>query len=295
MKVLNSMVPYNLFGLEGQDYESAKVVVLPVPYDSTSTYKVGSREGPRAIIEASRPMELYNEELDEVTADRVGVFTLEELAPDFSSPEGTVNRIAKEVGLILEDKKLPILLGGEHTIAIGGVGAVSKKYKDFSVLHIDAHADSRDELYGSKYCHACVMARIREICKSCYSIGVRSIDRESASRYGGQILYMKDMRSMETKKIVDKILKNTKENLYITLDLDVLDTSEMPATGTPEPGGMHYDQLLDILKGVLRERRLVGADFNELNPIPGMAAPNVLVAKLIYNVIGYAFGGQSPR
>jgi agmatinase len=289
MKILNSMPPYNLFGLEEQDYDSAKVVVLPVPYDSTSTYKVGSREGPRAMIEASRSMELYNEELGEVTSDKVGIFTLEELAPDFSGPEETVNRIAKEVGLILDDKKLPILLGGEHTIAIGGVRAISKKYKDFSVLHMDAHADSRDEFFGTKYCHACVMARIRETCKSCYSVGIRSIDKESAKRHGKEMLYMKDMREMSTKKIIDKILKNTGENLYVTIDLDVLDTGEMPATGTPEPGGMRYDQLLAILKGVLKERRLVGADINELNPIPGMVAPNVLAAKLVYNIIGFAF------
>ncbi len=289
MKILNAMPPYNLFGLEEQDYDSAKVVVLPIPYDSTSTYKAGSREGPRAIIEASRSMELYNEELGEVTSDKVGIFTLEELAPDFNSPEGTVNRIAKEVGLILDDKKLPVLLGGEHTIAVGGVRAISKKYREFSVLHMDAHADSRDEFFSTKYCHACVMARIRETCGSCYSVGIRSIDKESAKRHANEMLYMKDMKNMDTKKIVDKILKNTKENLYITIDLDVLDTGEMPATGTPEPGGMRYDQLLAVLKGVLKERKLVGADINELNPIPGMVAPNVLAAKLVYNIIGYAF------
>ena len=170
MKILNSMPEYNLFGLEQQDYDTAKVVVLPVPYDSTSTYKVGSREGPRAIIEASRHMELYNEELDEVTSDKAGIFTLEELAPDFNSPEGMVNRIAKEVSLILDDKKMPILLGGEHTIAVGAVKAFAKQRKDFTVLHFDAHADSRDEFFSTKYCHACVMARIREMCSSCYSI-----------------------------------------------------------------------------------------------------------------------------
>lgn len=288
MKVLNSTAPYTLFGLEEQSYETAKVVVLPVPYDSTSTYKVGSREGPRAIIEASRNIEHYSEELDEVISDKVGIFTLEELAPDFNSPEGTVNRIAKEVGLILDDSKIPLLLGGEHTIAVGAVKAVAKKYKDFSVLHFDAHADSRDELFSTKYCHACVMARIREMCKSCYSVGVRSIDKDSAGRYEKSILYMKDMKQMDTKEIVSTILKNTKENLYVTIDLDVLDSSEMPSTGTPEPGGMRYDQLKEILKGVLAKRKLIGMDFNELNPIPGIAAPNFLAAKLIYNTIGYA-------
>jgi agmatinase len=278
-----------MFGLEEQDYDTAKVVILPVPYDSTSTYKVGSREGPRAMIEASRNMELYSEELDEIISDNVGIYTLEELAPDFNSPEGMINRIAKEVSLILDDKKVPFLIGGEHTIAVGAVKALAKKSKDFSVLHIDAHADSRDEFFSTKYCHACVMARIREMCPSCYSIGVRSIDKDSAEKYEKSILYMKEMRKMKIEKIVEMILKNTKKNLYITLDLDVLDTGEMPSTGTPEPGGMHYDDLMEILKGVLEKRTLIGADFNELNPIPGMVAPNCLAAKLVYNTIGYAF------
>ncbi len=289
MRILNATLPYNLFGLEDQDYKTAKVAVLPVPYDSTSSYRVGSREGPHAIIAASRTMELYSEEFDETISDKVGIFTLEELAPDFNSPEGMINRIAKEVGLLLEDKKVPLLLGGEHTIAVGAVKAIAKRYKDFSVLHFDAHADSRDEFNSTKYSHACVMARIREMCKSCFSVGVRSIDKESAHRYEKSILYMKDMQKMQTKAIVDLILKNTKDNLYITVDLDVLDSSEMPATGTPEPGGIRYDQLREILKGVLARRNLIGIDFNELNPIPGVVAPDFLAAKLAYMTIGYAF------
>ena len=188
VRVLNSMPDYNLFGLEGQDYKKAKIVVLPVPYDSTSTYKVGSREGPRALIEASRNIELYSEELDRDISG-VGIYTLEELAPHFNSPKEMVDRIEGEVSLILDDKKLPLLIGGEHTIAVGAVAAVAKRFKDFSVLHFDAHADSRDELYGTRYCHACVMARIREMCKSCYSVGVRSIDADSAKKYK-DILYI---------------------------------------------------------------------------------------------------------
>ena len=289
MAVLNTNTPYNLFGLEGQEYSTARVAVLPVPYDSTSSYRVGSREGPRAIIEASRAMELYSEEFDSVIADEIGIFTLDELAPDLNSPLGMINRIAKEVSVILEDGKMPLLLGGEHTIAVGAVKAIAEKYKDFSVLHLDAHADSYDEFMSTKYSHACVMARIREMCKSCFSVGVRSINKESAHRYEKGILYMKEMQKMTTKQIVDAVLKSTKKNLYITVDLDVLDPSEMPSTGTPEPDGMKYGQLRDVLRGVLKERKLIGIDFNELNPIPGMVAPNFLAAKLIYNTLGYAF------
>ena len=289
MAVLNTNTPYNLFGLEGQEYSTARVAVLPVPYDSTSSYRVGSREGPRAIIEASRAMELYSEEFDSVIADEIGIFTLDELAPDLNSPLGMINRIAKEVSVILEDGKMPLLLGGEHTIAVGAVKAIAEKYKDFSVLHLDAHADSYDEFMSTKYSHACVMARIREMCKSCFSVGVRSINKDGAHKHEKGILYMKDMQKMTTKQIVDAVLKSTKKNLYITVDLDVLDPSEMPSTGTPEPDGMKYGQLRDVLRGVLKERKLIGIDFNELNPIPGMVAPNFLAAKLIYNTLGYAF------
>ncbi len=287
MRILNAMSPYNLFGIEEQNYDTAKVAVLPVPHDSTSTYKVGSREGPHAIIEASRQVEFYNEELSR-DISKIGIFTLDELAPNFDSPKKMVDSIAREVSLILEDSKLPLLIGGEHTIAVGAVQAVSKKYKDFSVLHFDAHSDSRDEYFGTKYCHACIMARIREMCKSCYSVGVRSTTEETAKKYASSTLYMKDMRSMTAKQIVEKILKNTKKNIYITIDLDVLDPSEMPSTGTPEPGGMHYNELKEVLKGVLEERDLIGIDFNELCPIPGLTAPNFLAAKLIYATLGYA-------
>ena len=288
MRILNSMPPYNLFGLEEQNYDSAKVVVLPIPYDSTSTYKVGSREGPRAVIEASRSMELYSEELDREISE-IGIFTLDELYPDFNSPEGTVNRIAKEVSLILEDGKMPLLLGGEHTIAIGGIKAAKGKHKEFSVLHFDAHADSRDEYFSSKFCHACVMARAREMCDSCFSVGVRSIDKTSAHEHEKSILYMKDMRKLDANGIADLILRNTGKNIYLTVDLDVLDPSEMPSTGTPEPGGMGFDCLREVLKLVLAKRNLIGADFSELCPIPGMVAPNFLAAKLIYLTLGYAF------
>ncbi len=282
------MPPYNLFGLEEQSYDKAKVIVIPVPYDSTSMYKVGSREGPHAIIEASRPMELYSEELGRRISD-IGIYTTEELAPDFDSPKGMVDRIAKEVSLILEDSKVPLLIGGEHTIAIGAVKAISQKYKDFSVLHFDAHADSYDEFHNSKYCHACVMARIREMCKSCYSVGVRSIDEKSAKAHSKDVLYMKEARKLTPKQIAGTILKNMRKNIYVTIDLDVLDTGEMPSTGTPEPGGFRYNEMKEILENVLGERNLIGLDVNELCPVPGMVAPNFLAAKLIYQTLGYAF------
>ncbi len=294
MPVLHQMPPYNLFGVFDPDYESAKVVVLPIPYDSTTTYKSGARDGPHAIIDASRNLEFFNEEIgDDVT--KIGIFTLEELEPSFKSPDETINRIEKEVSLILEAGKMPLLLGGEHSIAMGSIRAEGKKYgKDgFSVIHFDAHSDSRDEYMGSKYCHACVMARARESCSSCISVGVRSTDEEGFKKYRNETIYRKDMHGRKAEDIADEIIKKTKNKVYITIDLDVLDPSILPSTGTPEPDGLSFHELASILKNILTKKELIGADFNELSPIGGIVAPNFLVAKLILLTLGYAFASKA--
>ncbi|MGC8478953.1 MAG: agmatinase [Candidatus Micrarchaeia archaeon] len=296
MHVLNAMPPYNMFGLEEQDYESAKIAVLPVPYDSTASFKSGSREGPRAIVEASRNIELYSEEFGE-DISKLGIYTLEELAPDFGSPEGMVNRISKEIDILLEDSKFPIMLGGEHTISIGAVKILSNKFgKDsFSVVHFDAHSDSRNEFMGAKVCHACVMARIRELCSSAISIGVRSIDKESMENYGKDIIFMSDIRAQGVKKVLERVIKSSREKVYISVDLDVLDPSEMPSTGTPEPDGLRFRELADMIKEIAKSKEIIGMDFVELMPIAGLEAPNYLAAKLIYLSIGSAFFGKRVK
>lgn len=281
------MPPYNLFGLESQDYVSAKVVVLPVPYDSTASYKAGAREGPHAIIQASRNIELYSEELG-TDISKIGIYTLDELEPDVNSAEGMVNRIEKEVSILLNDSKIPLLLGGDHSISIGAFRAVGKAEKNFSILHFDAHSDSREEYMGSRYSHACVAARARELSKNCYSVGVRSIDEDSANIYRKEILYMADMKKLGIQKTADTIVRNTLKNVYLTIDLDVLDPSIMPSTGTPEPDGMDFGTLTGILKAVLGKKKLLGMDMTELCPIPGMAAPDYTAAKLAYLTLGYA-------
>lgn len=287
MKILNSLPPYNLFGLEEQDYKKAKVVAVPVPYDSTTTYKAGTRDGPRAFIEASRNIELYNEEIG-ADISKIGIYTTDEIAPDFSSPQNMVKRIEKEITPILNDKKIPLLIGGEHTISLGSLSAITKSKKNITFLHFDAHSDSRDELFGSKYCHACVVARAKEMCNT-FSVGIRSIDEESAKK-SKDILYMKDLHQMDTREIIVSILKRTQSEIYLSIDLDVLDSSEMPSVGTPEPDGLHFHQLKEIIKGVVSKRKVVGLDFVELNPISGFYAPNYLAAKLVYLTLGYSFG-----
>lgn len=289
MKILNAMPPYNLFGLEDQDYKGAKIVAVPVPYDSTTSFHAGARNGPQAIIEASRYLELYSEELGADISRKAKVFTTEELAPDYSSPESMVKRIAKEVAIICGDSKVPLLLGGEHTVSLGAISALSSMHKDFSVLHFDAHSDSRQEFMGTRYSHVCVMARARELCKSCYSVGVRSIDEESARRYK-DILYRKDMHGKSVSQLSALIARNTKKNVYLSIDLDVLDPSEMPSVGTPEPDGLSYYELKELLASVLKGKNVLGMDFVELAPIPGFVAPDYLAAKLIYLTVGLLRG-----
>lgn len=293
MKLLHALPPYNLFGIEEQDYGSAKVVALPVPYDSTVSYGTGTRHGPHAIIEASRSMELYSEALG-WTPSSAGVYTTEELEPDMGSPERTVARIAREAELIISDGKMPLVLGGEHTVALGPMNALKKLGRKFSVLHFDAHSDSRDEFMGTKYSHACVMARARELADRCYSIGVRSISEEDAKdkSRSKDTLYMKDMQGMGADEIAKRACAGLGDDIYITIDLDVLDPAEMPSVGTPEPAGMRYAELTAIIGKVLERKKLLGFDITELSPIPGLAAPNYLAAKLAYHVIGCALKGQ---
>jgi len=277
--------PFNFLGLEGQTYKKSKVVVLPVPYSSTTYWKSGTKEGPRAIIEASRHIELYDHETKK-DPSKVGIFTLEELEPSKASPEETIARVKKVIFQIIKDGKFPVMLGGEHSLTNGAVQAFFKRYgRNFSVLHIDAHTDSRDEFEGTKWHHACVMRRVRELGISVTSVGIRSVSEEEANYFKKEkisnIFYAPDMPP-------DKIVATLKEKVYISFDIDGLDISIMPSTGTPEPGGIGWYDALGLLKQVGKERKIIGADIVELCPIPGIHAPDFLAAKLLYKIIGYA-------
>ncbi len=287
MGVLNQSPPYNLFGLES-DYKSARIAVLPVPYEGTVSYRPGTRYGPRAIIDASRNIELYSEEL-ELDVSRAGIYTLEEMLPNVDSPEKMITDVKKETEVILNDGKIPLILGGEHSISVGSISALADRGKDFSVIHFDAHSDSRDVFMGSKYSHACVMKRVADMSVDYMSVGVRSIDEEGY-KHKERILFRKEMHSIgDNGKIADLITKGTKDNVYLTFDFDVMDPSEMPSVGTPEPDGLLFYEICHILRTVLAQKNLIGLDFVELSPIPGFAAPDFVAAKLIYNIIGYAF------
>ena len=288
MEPLNTLPKYNLFGLDDVDYSKAKVVVLPVPYDSTVSYQPGTRNGPHAIISASRNLELYSYEVG-YDISKIGIYTTDELAPDMSSPENMISRIEKEVGLILNDKKMPLLLGGEHTITLGALKAFKDIGKDISILQLDAHSDSRDSLFGSKYMHATVMARAKELFSNIVQVGIRSIDEECAKKINSQQIFFADQVHEDIDSTIESIRDLTTENIYLTIDLDVLDPSIMPSVGTPEPNGLSFGELMKIIKEIAKEKKLTGLDIVELNPIPYLEAPNYTAAKLTYLTLGYFF------
>jgi agmatinase len=280
--------PHNFLSLplEFSEFESSKFVILPVPYEQTTTFKTGTKQGPQAIINASQEVETFDCELKQETF-KAGIHTLEEMEITMGGPEvmvGKIYQIAKE---LVDMNKRVVLLGGEHTISIGLVKALSKRHEKFSVLQLDAHADLRDSYQESKYSHACTMRRIGEIAPF-VSVGIRNLSLEEHEFVGkkkADLFFAKDL--MKNDRWVEQVLGKLFENVYLTIDLDFLDPSIMPSVGTPEPGGLLWNQALALLKKVAERKNIVSFDCVELCPIPGLVAPNFLAAKLVYKIIGY--------
>jgi len=264
----------------------AKFVVVPVPYDLTSTYQSGSRKGPAAIIEASTNMELYDEELKKETY-LAGIHTTLPVATDARGPKNMVSSVRKIISRIASLNKIPVMLGGEHSITFGAVQAVREKYPKLTVLQFDAHADLRDTYQGSPYSHACVARRISEICPLT-QVGIRSMSEEE-----GKFLPQSKVKSysadfvLQNKNWAETVCKNLNGDVFITIDLDVFDPSIMPATGTPEPGGLYWKDVLHLLKLISTSCNIRGFDVVELAPLPGIVAPDFMTAKLIYRLMGY--------
>jgi agmatinase len=279
----------NFGGIEKafSDFKKASFVVLPVPYDLTSTYQSGSRRGPSAILDASCNMELYDEELRRETY-RAGIHTLPFLEPDARGPREMIQKVEEGVTGIIRHGKIPVVLGGEHSISTGCVRALKKKHARLSVLHLDAHADMRDRYQGSPFSHACVARRILEICPVVH-VGIRSMSREEAlfiEKKGIRVFPPDDLR--ETPGWEKKVCENLTEDVYISVDLDVFDPSLMPATGTPEPGGLGWHDVISLVREAAGAGRIRGFDIVELSPVPGLVAPEFLAAKLAYRMMGYA-------
>ncbi|MBF6599642.1 MAG: agmatinase [Dehalococcoidia bacterium] len=281
--------PPNFGSLDDDDaaFDHARVVVLPVPYDSTVTARAGTRDGPRAIIEASTDMELYDVGLGSEPY-RHGIHTLPELAPHTGSPEAMIDRIEEVTGELIDAGKFVVTLGGEHTVAVGAVRAHAKRHPGMSVLAFDAHSDLRDEYLGSKYNHACTLRRALEVAPVT-QLGLRSASAEDAALIRDERLAFFSpaaYRAAGAQAVVDRL----GDDVYITVDLDCFDPSEMAAVGTPEPGGLHWDEVSDLLVAVTRTKRVCGFDLTELSPSLGPRSCAQLAAKLAYRLIGLALG-----
>ncbi len=267
------------------DEKKSPIVILPVPYDGTSTWIKGADKGPAAILEASANMELYDIET-ESEVFRQGIFTARPVK-EKKSPERMAAAVKADVKKFLENGKFVVTLGGEHSVSIGAIQAYAEKFTDFCVLQFDAHSDMRDSYEGSKFNHACVMARAKEVAPV-VQVGIRSMDAEERPNIDPHRVFFPEVNRMD-KSWQDRVLSALKPNVYITIDLDVFDPSIMPSTGTPEPGGMGWYEVLDLVSKVNDKFNIVGFDVVELCPNSHDKAPDFLAAKLIYKILSYRF------
>jgi agmatinase len=268
-----------------RDPAKAKVVIIPVPYDKTSTWGKGADKGPAAILEASATVENYDIESDSEPY-KVGIFT-DKPVKENRTPEQMVAAVEKRIGGHLAKGRFPIVLGGEHSVSIGAIRSAARKYKKLTVLQLDAHTDLRQEYHGSKYNHACAMARARELCPI-VQVGIRSMD-------AGEKRYLDRTRTFFAEEIcgknewMDTVVELLEGDVYITIDLDVFDPSEMASTGTPEPGGLGWYEVLELMRMVFHGSNVVGFDVVEMCPNRTNKGPDFLAAKLVYKLISYKF------
>ena len=288
--------PFSFLSLDlvKNSYDSSAIAVLPVPYDGTASYKTGARDGPEAIISASKELEEYDVEL-ECEPCKVGIYTAPFVEPNMGSPEAMVERVEKSVGPLVRDGKLVSMLGGDHSITIGAVRAFSSIHPDLSVLYLDAHADLRHEYMGTLWGHASTARRVSEICPLVLA-GVRSMSIEEANFITTSNVKYFPWLAEQSGLLVNDLLEALKSPIYISIDLDVLDPALMASVGTPVPGGMPWHYLLTLLRRVAEVHRIVGFDVVELSPREGPAACSFTAASLAYKLMGYCtvFGAKLP-
>ena len=260
-------------------YKAAKFVVVPVPYDGTSTWGKGANKGPAAIIDASSNMELYDIDTGSEPYKK-GIFT-DKPVSEKSSPKKMSKEVEKRVSDHLKNNKTTVLLGGEHSVSIGAIRAHAKKQK-ISVLQLDAHSDMRDTYLGSSHNHACIMARAKEVAQV-VQVGIRSMDT-SEKIDEKRVFFAKDIHGK--KDWIKKAISLLTDKIYLTIDLDVFDPSVLPSTGTPEPGGLTWYEVLDFIKEVAKTKKIVGFDIVELAPNKNEKSSDFAAAKLIYQIMG---------
>lgn len=272
----------------------SRVVVLPVPFERTTSYVPGTRNAPRAILEASTQIELWDEEL-QVDVHSVGIHTLPQMELPFEDVPSAQKEIDRVADAIFEQRKFLLALGGEHAITVPIVAAAARRYSGLSVLQIDAHADLRESYLGSRFSHACVMRRLLDGFdpRHLTQVAIRNVSQEEAEvaeRLGTRIFY--DVSLRQDPNWSDRVVDSLSDPVYITFDCDSLDPAIMPAVGTPVPGGLSWYEALRLLRTVFERRNVIGCDIVELCPIPGIIAPDFLCAKLAYKLLTYRFASE---
>lgn len=285
------MISFGDFPEGFKQYDVAGIVIVPVPYDMTSTWMKGSDKGPKALLEASRQLEWYDIETN-TEVFRQGIFTANPVNLK-SPPETAIREIQKRIKPFADHNKFLVILGGEHSISLAPVITLKEKFPDMSVLQLDAHADLRPAYEGSSYNHACVMARIKQHCPI-VQVGIRSMDKEE-KKYTerSRIYYAEEIYNQSN--WMDDAIQQLSEDVYVTIDLDVLDPAIMPSTGTPEPGGLYWYQLLKFLKKVARSKNIAGFDVVELCPQKSNKSPDFIAAKLVYKLLSYIFQDKNNK
>lgn len=267
------------------NYSESEIIIVPVPYDETSTWMRGADKGPEAILEASVNLEFYDIETSS-EAHLKGINTLDPVLQK-ETPEKLVEDVRFSVSSLLAEKKFPVVIGGNHTVSIGSIKAFSEFYKDITILQLDAHADLRQVYEGSEFNHACAMARAREFAPV-VQVGIRSMSADELPYAEKDRIFFAHELYYD-KKLYNKAINLLTENVYITIDLDVFDPSLIPSTGTPEPGGPDYIELIHFLRDVINSRNVVGFDVVELCPSDTNKAPDFIAAKIIYQLLSYRF------
>ncbi|WP_291967782.1 agmatinase [Maribacter sp.] len=268
--------------------EKSKIILIPVPYDGTSTWGKGADKGPEAFLEASENMELYDIETDSEVYKQ-GIHLTEPITEN-SSPEAMVNDVHNITKDFIKRNKFVTLFGGEHSISIGSIRAFNECFDNLTVLQIDAHADLRESYEGTKYNHACAVYEASQT-TNLVQVGIRSMDViEKTVMDEEKTFFAHDMVADEYWS--DKVIEAMTDNVFITLDLDAFDPSIMPSTGTPEPGGLLWYETLEFLKQVFEDKNVVGFDIVELCPNKNDKSSDFLAAKLYYKMLSYKFAGQ---
>lgn len=296
-KTLSIKSNYLAIGKDFSSFDSSRVVILPAPYEKTVSYGGGTRNGPKAILKASHYVEFYDEETRREIYKECGIATLSPLNFREKKDDQALSIIKKTIADLIAQDKFVVTLGGEHTISSAPVAAYLEKHPDLSVLQFDAHSDLRNEYQGNKYSHACVMMRICEMMKPSRitQVGIRAQCIEEAEfirTANVNTFYAHDIRDGKYTRFLsmwdDAVVNSLSDHVYITFDVDAFDPSIMPATGTPEPNGLYWNEVLQCLRKVSKKKKIVGCDIVELAPMKGLSYPDLMVAKLISKILNYA-------